>query len=761
MPPRRPTVHATLVDAFPALRRLGQPRRPGRIPIVRQLTEADCGSACLAMILGLYGKAVGIDDLRAMLGGGREGTTALAILDAARHHGLRGRGAKVEIEDLKYLPPGCVLHWEFNHFVVLERVSKHGAHIVDPAFGRRLVASGELGRSFTGAVLILEPGDGFEPMAAGRKSAWRYLQEVLRESGMWGRISIISMLLQIFALALPILTGALVDRVVPKNDYGLLLVLAGALAAFIVFHFLGSLIRAHLLLQVRTLVDARMTLGFIEHLSALPYKFFQQRSAGDLMMRLNSNASVREIITAGVLSGLLDGGFVTLYLLILFAISVPIAIVASSLGALQVAVVLLTWRRQRELMSANLQTQAAAQGYQFEMLTGMETLKAMGVEQAAVDRWSHLFVDVLNVSIARGQLDAVIEATMSALRLGSPLSILGFGGLKVLNGDLTLGTMLAVSAVAGQFLSPLSALMMTASQFQLLGSYIERLDDVLDAEPEQEVAKTRQADRLSGQVTLDHVCFRYGKGGPLVLRDVCLSIQPGQHVAIVGRSGAGKSTLARLLVGLYQPESGRLLYDGADLAELDLRSVRRQFGVMMQQPYLFGGSVRSNISLGDPSMPMAAVIEAATLAHIHDDIVRMPLGYDTLLASGGASLSGGQRQRLSLARVLARRPSILVLDEATNALDAVTETEVDHELRALRCTTIVVAHRLSTVAAADLILVMDNGELVEQGSHRQLLARGGAYAALVQTQIDGPTPTLTCLNVASARRSRAAPRHPS
>jgi ABC-type bacteriocin/lantibiotic exporter with double-glycine peptidase domain len=296
--------------------------------------------------------------------------------------------------------------------------------------------------------------------------------------------------------------------------------------------------------------------------------------------------------------------------------------------------------------------------------------------------------------------------------------------------------MLAISAVAEGFLSPLATLVMTAGQFQLLGSYIERLDDVLDASPEQDGSKRQDAERFRGHIRLEQVCFRYGQAGPLALRNVSLDIQPGQHVAIVGRSGAGKSTLARLLVGLYTAESGRLLYDGVEVTDLSLHSVRRQFGVMMQQPYLFGGSIRTNIALGNPSMAMEAVVEAAKRAHIHDDIVRMRLGYDTLLDAGGTCLSGGQRQRVALARVLATKPSIIVLDEATNALDAVTEIDVHHELRALRCTTIVVAHRLSTVVTADLILVMDNGDLVEQGTHRELLAKGGVYANLVQTQVD-------------------------
>ena len=726
-----------LHERFPALQRITFSQRRRRVPHVQQTTPSDCGAASLTMVLAYHGKHLRLDEVRKVTGFGRDGADALALLSAGRIFGLRGRGVKVEeVEDLRFLPPGSILHWQFNHFVVFERLTREGAEIVDPGSGRRKVSREDLGRSFTGVALMFELGEDFEPQEGKGRRLDRFVRLLKDHAGVLQRVLVTSAMVQLFALAMPILIGVLVDRVIPQGDTQLLTVLGAGLAVIVGFSFLSSLLRSYLLLYLRTHLDARMTLDFLDHLVDLPYAFFQQRSAGDLIMRLSSNSTVREILTSGALSGVLDGLLVTIYLVLLFVASPTMGILVLFLGALRVGLFLFTRKRTRDLMSQSLQTESKSQSYQVNLLAGIETLKAAGAEHRSVEQWSHLFVDVLNISLSRGRLQAFVDSTLSALGTASPLVILVWGAVQVLQGHMTLGTMLAMNALAAGFLTPLSTLITNAFQFQLLGSYLDRIEDVLETPREQDPATVTPAPRLKGNISLDNVSFRYGPFAPWAVQDVSIEIPAGRFVALVGRSGAGKSTLASLLVGLYTPTEGRILFDGLDLTELDLRTVRRQVGVVPQHPYLFGNSIRANITLSDPTLPLSRAVEATKLAHIHDDVLAMPMGYDSILADGGASLSGGQRQRMALARALVHRPAILLLDEATSALDTRTEREIQRELENLRTTRIVIAHRLSTIRDADLILVMDGGRLVEQGTHQELIARGGIYSSLVAAQME-------------------------
>ena len=725
-----------LLERFPALANL-RASRERSIPYVQQTMSTDCGAACLAMLLSYHGKKMRLDDVREVMGVGRDGADAMAILRAGRWFGLRGRGVQIDrLEDLKYLPRGSVLHWGFNHFVVFEKLTTKGAEILDPATGRRPVSHDDLDKHFTGVALTFEPAEDFEPADERTLGAMRYVRELLSQSRTVSRSLVLSVLLQILALATPLLTGVLVDRVVPRGDRDLLLVLAVGVGGIVVFHFLSSLVRAHLLLELRTHFDAKVTLEFLEHLVDLPYAFFQRRSAGDLIMRLNSHSTIREILTSNALSAVLDGVLVMVYLALLWIADWRIGFLVLVLAALRVILFLLVRTKQRDLMSESLQAQALSRGYQVQMLNGIETLKAVGAEERAVEHWSNLFVDELNVSIARGRLNAIFDSLINALGVASPLMVLSFGGWLVIEGDLSLGTMLALNALAAGFLTPISTLIQTGVQFLIMGSYLERINDVMETPKEQSREDVSAAPPLSGRIVVDNVSFRYSPLSQWVTRDISLDIEPGQMIALVGPSGAGKSTLANLLLGLYEPTSGRILFDGHDLASLDLRSVRRQLGIVSQQPYLFGSSIRKNIALSDPGLSLPQCTEAAKKAQIHDEIRAMPMGYDTMVADGGASLSGGQRQRLALARALATKPAILLLDEATSQLDSVTESNIQRELERLRATRIVIAHRLSTVKKADLILVMVGGRIVERGRHDDLLASGGAYARLVQAQLE-------------------------
>ena len=715
-------------------------RNRRRVPVINQLSLAECGVACLAMILNYFGRQISLAECRLHCGLGRDGVSAGTLSKVARRLGLRVKAYSLQPSDLQFVPLPAIAHWTFNHYVVIEKWSPHRVEIVDPAAGRRTVTAEEFNVGFTGVVLAFEAGSNFKPVPDKATPYWiRYLKSTFLASGAWsviGQILVASLLLQSVGLGFPVFTKIVVDQILPFKMSNIVVILAIGMLIVSAGQGLLTYLRSLLLIYLRGRLDSQLMHTFFEHLLRLPFRFFQQRPSGDLLMRLGSNSLIREMLTNQTLSVILDGSFMLVYLLILLFLSPTMSTVVVSFAVAQIGINLGTRRRVRELAQRDIAAKTDEQSYLVEAMKGIPVLKASGAEGVAFDRWSNLFVNHLNVSLQRNHLSAIIDVLVGLLRTLTPLMLLWFGATRVLEGSMTLGGMLAFNALAVSFLAPLAMLLTATQQMQMVGAQLDRVADVLDAEPEQPPNTGLIAPPLVGHIELRNVSFRYEAESPLVLRDLSCTILAGQKVALVGPTGSGKSTLAMVMLGLYPPTAGEILYDGMPLQDLNLRSLRSQFGVVLQETFLFSGSIKQNITLNKPDTSFDELIEAARIAGIHEDILKMPMGYESLVAEGGMTLSGGERQRLSIARALINRPAILVLDEATSNLDMQTEGMVDRHLSELSCSRIVIAHRLSTVRNADQILVLNEGKIVERGSHDTLMERNGHYAALVQRQMD-------------------------